>query len=74
MVRQAQRSKEVPIVIQSIPFDRLSIGTFTDAAWAVRPDGSSQGGYLLFFADQDLFYGKEAKVSIMDWKVGNFKG
>ena len=49
------------------------MGTFTDAAWAVRPDGSSQGGYLLFFSDKDLLEGKEAKVSIMDWKSWKLK-
>ena len=48
--------------------NRLALGSYTDAAWAVRPDGSSQGGYLLFFSDSDLFDGKEADVSIMDWK------
>ena len=72
LIRQAQRYKEIPINIPSIPLDRLTMGTFTDAAWAVRPDGSSQGGYLLFFADKDLLDGKEASVSIMDWKrAGN---
>ena len=42
--------------------DRLAMGTFTDAAWAVRPDGSSQGGYLLFFADKDLIDGKDKAI------------
>ena len=41
LVRQAQGYKELPIKIQSIPLHRLAIGSFTDAAWAVRPDGSS---------------------------------
>ena len=49
------------------------MGTFTDAAWAVRPEGSSQGGYLLFFADRELLDGKEAKLSIMDWKSWKLK-
>ena len=66
LIRQAQRYKELPITIQRIAMDRLTMGTFTDAAWAVRPDGSSQGGYVLFFSDKDLLEGKEAKVSIMD--------
>ena len=61
LIRQAQRYKEIPINIPSIPIDRLTMGTFTDAAWAVRPDGSSQGGYLLFFADKDLLDGKRSK-------------
>ena len=49
------------------------MGTFTDAAWAVRPDGSSQGGYPLSCADKDLLDGKEASVSIMDWKSWKLK-
>ena len=73
LIRQAQRSKELPMKIASIPLHRLPIGAFTDAAWAVRPDGSSQGGYLLFFSDTDLFEGKEADISIMDWKSWKLK-
>ena len=73
LIRQAQRYKEIPINIPSIPLKRLTLGTFTDAAWAVRPDGSSQGGYLLFFADKDLLDGKESSVSIMDWKSWKLK-
>ena len=63
LIRQAQRYKDIPLVIQHIPMDRLTMGTFTDAAWAVRPDGSSQGGYLLFFADKDLIDGKGSKAT-----------
>ena len=38
------------------------------AAWGVRPDGSSQGGYLVYASSHDLHAGKEAPVGIIDWK------
>ena len=32
----------------------LRLGVYFDAAWAVRPCGSSQGGYVLFATSQDM--------------------
>lgn len=32
--------------------ESLRIGVYCDAAWSVRPDGSSQGGMLMFLANQ----------------------
>ena len=41
---------------------------FSDAAWGVRPDGSSQGGYLVYASSHALTKGEEAPVGIIDWK------
>ena len=46
----------------------LNFGVFSDAAWGVRPDGSSQGGYLVYASSHDLHKGKEAPVGIIEWK------
>ena len=47
LIRQAQRDDSLPIHIHAIPLDELNFGIFSDAAWGVRPDGASQGGYLI---------------------------
>ena len=43
LIRQAQKDDALPIHIHAIPLDQLNFGMFSDAAWGVRPDGSSQG-------------------------------
>ena len=48
LIRQAQRDDTLPIHIPAITMDELNFGIFSDAAWGVRPDGSSQGGFLFF--------------------------
>ena len=46
----------------------LRFGVYADAAWAVRPDSTSQGGYLIFLAAQDeLDEGRAMKISLVDW-------
>ena len=68
IIRLAQRDNALPIHIHAIPLDQLNFGVFSDVAWGVRPDGSSQGGYLVYASSHDLHVGKEALVGIMDWK------
>ena len=46
----------------------LRFGVYTDAAWAARPDSTSQGGYLLFVAShEEIEAGHAMKLSILDW-------
>lgn len=46
----------------------LRFGVYADAAWAVRPDSASQGGYLIFLCSKDeMIEGKGMKISIIDW-------
>ena len=46
----------------------LRFGVYSDAAWAVRPDTTSQGGYLVFAASrQEIEEGLAMKLSIVDW-------
>ena len=68
IIRQAQTDDSLPIHIHAIPLDELNFGVFSDAAWGVRPDGSSQGGYLVYASSHDLHKGKEAPVGIIEWK------
>lgn len=46
----------------------LRFGVYADAAWAVRPDSASQGGYLMLLCSKDeMLEGKAMKISIVDW-------
>ena len=50
--------------------ESVRFGIYTDAAWAVRPDSTSQGGYLLFVAGyEEIEAGYAMKFSIMDWSA-----
>ncbi|CAK0907562.1 unnamed protein product [Prorocentrum cordatum] len=40
---------------------------YSDAAWNVRRDGSSQGGFLIFMTDYSLMQNKEAPISLIAW-------
>ena len=60
IVRQAQKDDTLQIHIHAIPLEQLNFGVFSDAAWGVRPDGSSQGGYIVYASSHSLHDGKEA--------------
>ena len=68
LIRQAQRDDSLPIHIHAIPMGQLNFGIFSDAAWGVRPDGSSQGGFLIYATSHALHKGEEAPVGIIEWK------
>ena len=49
--------------------EELRFGAYTDASWSVRPDGSSQGGYLIFAASEsELMSEKPIALTIIDWQ------
>jgi len=68
MRRQAQRDRKMGMTFQPISMDKLTIGAYDDEAWGLRPDGSSQGGYVTFCADNSILEGEEALTSILDWR------
>ena len=41
--------------------------TYTDAGWTTRPDGTSQGGQLVFIANSELLQGRESNMSLISW-------
>ena len=50
-------------------FEDLCIGAYTDAAWAVRPDGTSQGGLLIFVCSHaELQTGQPMALNVFFWK------
>ena len=68
LIRQAKRDADYSLWIHAIPMNRLAFGSFSDASWGISPDGSSQGGMLIFASDSGLFQGQTANLSLMDWK------
>ena len=46
---------------------------FHDAGWASRPDGSSRRGLMIFACHKDLLDGKEAPLSLLEWKSWKLK-
>ena len=46
----------------------LRLGVYSDAVWSVRPDGSSQGGMLMFIADKsELESHQPFPLTVIDW-------
>ena len=39
-----------------------------DAAFCVRRDNASQGGYIVMLVPESMFHGKEAEYHVIDWK------
>ena len=39
--------------------------TYTDAGWTTHPDGTSQGGQLVFIANSELLQGRESNMSLI---------
>ena len=58
--------------IQAIPIEELAMVCFTDAAWAVRKDGKSQGGYCIAVVPKKFLNGEEAWITLLDWKSFKF--
>ena len=51
----------------------LVVVTYTDAGWTSRPDGTSQGGQLVFVANSELLQSRESNMSLISWHSGRLK-
>ncbi|CAK0898302.1 unnamed protein product, partial [Prorocentrum cordatum] len=50
------------------PWSELRVGGYSDASWASRPDGSSQGGYQIFVGPEgELNAGTPTPFVAMEW-------
>ena len=47
--------------------------TYTDAGRTTRPDGTSQGGQLVFIAISELLQGRESTMSLISWHSSRLK-
>ena len=46
----------------------LAFVVLTDAAWAVREDGSSQGGYVILLCNKKVLDNETADYVVFDWR------
>ena len=59
LVRQTHSTADTPLYIQSIPLGRIAMTTYHDAGQGSRPDGGSQGGYIIVLTDKGVLDSKE---------------
>ena len=69
VLRFAKESSTIPLKIRGHGrLQELRFGAYTDASWSTRPDGSSQGGWLIFVATEEEMSGsKPFPLTVVDW-------
>ena len=68
LIRGVKNDNDQEIVFRKMDLDNLLIVTYTDAAWGVREDGSSQGGYITVAVDKyKAEAGQRVPFSILDY-------
>ena len=61
----------MPLVFSSAySVDELELGVFSDAAWANRRNGESQGGRLIMIGSPKFWAGHLDSFSLIGWKSG----
>ena len=69
LLRFAKTNSDVHLRYAPIgSLEDLRLSCMFDAAHGVRHDGSSQGGYVIFFTHKDAFTGVESDYHLIDWK------
>ena len=66
LIRRAKWWAKQPLVCHA--HSSLAIVGWTDAAWKVRRDGSSQGGYVIAIVNEEALKGAVTPVSVISWK------
>ncbi len=69
-LRFAKETSRYPLKFPKVTedFKNLCILCFCDAAFGVRKDLASQGGYLVMLTDKQVLHGKKMKYSVLSWK------
>ena len=65
LARKATAWTRTPLNIHA--HHSLVVVTYTDAGWTTRPDGTSQGGQLVFIANSECLQGRESNMSLISW-------
>ena len=71
LLRTAQEASIVPIIMHA--HNNPAVVCYSDAAWAVRKDGSSQSGFIVCLCDGDYLDGIEGPLSPISWGSGKTK-
>ena len=65
LARKATAWARTPLKVHA--HHSLFMVTYTDAGSTTRPDGTSQGGQLVFIANSELLQSKESNMSLISW-------
>ena len=65
MARKATVWAKTPLLIHA--HHSLVVVMYTDTGWTTPPDGTSQGGQLVFLASDELLQGTEPNMSLTPW-------
>ena len=69
LLRFAKGNSDVCLEYQAIcPLDDLRLVCSFDAAFGVRRDGASQGGYITMLVPKGVFEGEEHPYHVVDWR------
>ena len=68
LLRETKVEARIPLVAH--PLKNPCVLAWTDAAWAVRKDGSSQGGHLVALVDGDALLNREFRTNVVTWHSG----
>ena len=71
LLRTAQEASAVPMIMHA--HNNPAVICYSDAAWAVRKDGSSQSGFIVCLCDGDYLDGIEGPLSPISWGSGKTK-
>ena len=69
-LRFFKQNSDVSIIVKKVA-DKLedtSLVVLTDAAWAVREDGSSQGGFLILLCNKNVLKNENSDYVVIDWR------
>ena len=67
LIREQRHHCETALKFSS-SIERPVLITYTDASWACRMDGSSQGGQLTLLADMGVLQGRRSEFSLLSWQ------
>lgn len=69
-LRFAKSAADLPIVLKKVckGWDDLCLVCFSDAAVQVRPDGGSQGGYVIVATSRDVLTGQTVPYNTLAWR------
>ena len=72
LVRLQRKHGDKGLYFPSLTGD-LTVVTFTDASWATRRDGSSQGGQITLLMEKGVLEGKKTGFCVLNWSSRRLK-
>ena len=68
LLKFAKENSDVGLTYAPLKLSELCIVTAFDASFGCRPDGTSQGGYVVMLAPKMILESGEAPYHILDWR------